>query len=499
MGKYHFYYDESEHSRKINLNTVNADNYYDNFIAAIVGWKVENEKSVFEKYVAFEEKYADRKSKGELKSQTLRQNQFENGFASMNKDNVCFLADLLSIFDGDTSIYFEVISKIEYIVAQIFDGYENSFLFDMDAMKYSIIKAILTYRPKEIIEGVFENTGELVTALKEFFQDRIRRNKANISLKQRETEAFEEVLMILQDIHEANTIEWDYSIAFWGFNEYLTERAIDGFTLTIDKEGKSSNTLNAAKQVGFNMVMEVDSKDSIGIRMADMLAGVLAKLLKALHNALMYNSSDEQLQKKLLGKRWFLLNEEQFGLYKRLYSIICELNNAWYKAFSGKYSDDLITFVALLNYMNHFSTAEEIRKHNIEMQGEYFNAYACECLEDYFSRMRNKLPIDPLPQNTRDYFFNRKGAKVFLDAHRQPLLKFNNGTCECKVLSVGISKEGIPLATIEVSEKAYCYRLPDDLSEWAMTVVGMANMGTNLFPSEVVFTEYEGKFYADIL
>ena len=183
MGKYHFYYDESEHSRKINLNTVNADNYYDNFIAAIVGWKVENEKSVFEKYVAFEEKYADRKSKGELKSQTLRQNQFENGFASMNKDNVCFLADLLSIFDGDTSIYFAVISKIEYIVAQIFDGYENSFLFDMDAMKYSIIKAILTYRPKEIIEGVFENTGELVTALKEFFQDRIRRNKANISLK----------------------------------------------------------------------------------------------------------------------------------------------------------------------------------------------------------------------------------------------------------------------------------------------------------------------------
>ena len=99
--------------------------------------------------------------------------------------------------------------------------------------------------------------------------------------------------MILQDIHEANTIEWDYSIAFWGFNEYLTERAIDGFTLTIDKEGESSNTLNAAKQVGFNMVMEVDSKDSIGIRMADMLAGVLAKLLKALHNALMYNSSDE--------------------------------------------------------------------------------------------------------------------------------------------------------------------------------------------------------------
>ena len=499
MKKYNFYYDESEHSRKINLNTVNADNYYDNFIAAIVGWKAENEKSVFEKYVAFEEKYADRKSKGELKSQTLRQNQFENGFASINKDNVHFLTDLLSIFDGDVSIYFAVISKIEYIVAQIFDGYENSLLFDMDAMRYSIIKAILTYRPKEIIEGVFENTEELVTALKEFFHDRIRRNKANIPLKQRETETFKEILMILQDVHEANTIEWDYSMAFWGFNEYLTERAIDDFTLAIDKEGESNNTLNAAKRIGLNMAIEVDSKNSIGIRMADMLAGVLSKLLKALHNALMYNSPGEQLQKKILKKEWFLLNEEQFGLYKKLYSIICELNNAWYKTFSGKYSDDLITFVALLNYMNHYSSAEEIRKNNIKMQGEYFNSYLCDCLADYFDQMRNKLPVDPILPDTQEYFYNRRGAKVFLDARRQPLLKFKNGTSKCKVLSVGISKEGIPLATIEESEKAYCYRLPSDLSEWAMIVVGMANMGTNLFPSEVVFTKYEGKFYADIL
>ena len=71
MAQYHFYYDESEHSRKINLNTVNNKEYYDNFIAAFVGWRSENENLIFEKYVKFEEKYNDRKSKGELKSQTL--------------------------------------------------------------------------------------------------------------------------------------------------------------------------------------------------------------------------------------------------------------------------------------------------------------------------------------------------------------------------------------------------------------------------------------------
>ncbi|MDU1601958.1 MAG: hypothetical protein E6845_03270 [Clostridium sp.] len=499
MAQYRFYYDESEHSRKINLNTVNAKNYYDNFIAVILGWKVESENSIFEKYVAFEERYTDRKSKGELKSQTLKQKQFENGFASMNKNNVCFLTDFLSLFNSDIEVYFSVISKIEFIISQLFDDYKNSFFCDMDYMKYSIVKAILMYQPKEIIEGVFENTGELVATLKSFFEDRIQQNKVNLSLKQKETKAFQDILKILYDIHDVNTIEWDYEIAFWGFKQYLKERSINDFTLVIDKEGESSNTLNAAKQVGFCTAIELDSKDSIGVRISDILAGLLSKLLKALHNSLRYDSSDEQLQKKILSKEWFLLSQEQLELYKKLYIIVCELNNAWYKTFSGNYSDDLIILISLLNYMNHFSSVEEIRKQNVDMQGEYFNSYACECLEDYFTRMKNKLSLDPISSDAKDYFFNQRGAKVFFDAQRQPLLKFTNGYCKCNVLSIGFSGEGIPLATIATHEGNYCYRLHNDLSEWAINVVGLANMGISLFPAEVVFTEHEGRFYADFL
>ena len=84
-------------------------------------------------------------------------------------------------------------------------------------------------------------------------------------------------------------------------------------------------------------------------------------MLKALCNSLRYNSSDEQIQKKLLGSEWFMLNNEQLGLYKKLYVIICKYNNAWYKSYSGIYSDDLIVLTALLDYMNHFSSPEEIR------------------------------------------------------------------------------------------------------------------------------------------
>ena len=44
MSKYEFYYDETEHSRKINYKTVSAENYYDNFVTMIVGWSSEKMK-----------------------------------------------------------------------------------------------------------------------------------------------------------------------------------------------------------------------------------------------------------------------------------------------------------------------------------------------------------------------------------------------------------------------------------------------------------------------
>ena len=85
MFKYTFYYDESEHSRKINYKTVMAPNYYDNFVTMIVGWSDEK-AGILQQYADFETKYADRKDRnGEIKSTIFHQKQFKYGFASFNK------------------------------------------------------------------------------------------------------------------------------------------------------------------------------------------------------------------------------------------------------------------------------------------------------------------------------------------------------------------------------------------------------------------------------
>ena len=59
--KYVFFYDETEHSRKINYQTVTAENYCDNFITGIVGWKAEENEYISDRYLAFEKKYDYRK------------------------------------------------------------------------------------------------------------------------------------------------------------------------------------------------------------------------------------------------------------------------------------------------------------------------------------------------------------------------------------------------------------------------------------------------------
>ena len=504
MDTYKFYYDESEHSRKINYNTVTAPNYYDNFVTVVVGWSKENEKEVFKKYEDFENKYADRKDRNkELKSTTLKQKKFECGFASLDKANTQFIMDFLSIFDESTKLYFSVASKIEYLVLQLFIGYQNNFIIDADAVKYSITKALVVYRPENVIQSIYDNNSkEFVEELKRFFRERIECNHSNMSLKEQENEAFENILYILDDISAIPELQWDYHMPFSGFLKYLQEEQIKNYVLVLDKEGEqneASRTMQAACEMGLSNVTEGNSKESCGLRMADMMAGIISKLLKALCDELHYHSIAEVTEKKLLSTKWFQLNEAQLNLYKKLYKIICEWDNVWYKSYAGIYSDDLVCFIGLLGYMAHFENAEQLVNEKLEMQGEYFNSYVCRQLSDYFNRRRSKLPIDIIDKNDEEYFLNRRGAKVYFDITKQPILQIAEGSQTEMVLSVGMDKSGSPLITLSNEGNPICYRLPEELSDWALMAIGMANVGENLFPSQVVFTKEKNRYFADIL
>ena len=149
--------------------------------------------------------------------------------------------------------------------------------------------------------------------------------------------------------------------------------------------------------------------------------------------------------------------------------------------------------------MSHFESVEEIRNNDFNMRPEYFNSFVCEGLQRHYEMMKNKLPFEPMVDDGKDYFYNQRGAKIYKDIERQPMLPIHEGDNIYNVLSVGFSNNGCPLVTISEDGRACCYRLPSDYGEWAMTVVGFANHGEKFFPAEVVFSLIDGKHYADIL
>lgn len=497
--KYHFFYDETEHSRKINYDTITATNYYDNFIVAIVGWNAEDERSICEKYEDFETKYEYRKKNGELKSLTMKSKDFQVGFASLNKNTISFYEDLLSLYDEKVITYFSVFSKIEYVINQLFQNYHNSLFADIDSMKYSIIKAILVYHPEKVIEAIYKEPQKFVKELRLFFEKRIEKNKVNLSLKKHENKAFEEILVLLDDVAPITNLDWRYFASFDGFEKLLNEMNIQDYMLIIDQEGDMHNTAKSAEDVGVKNVSEGNSLDYVGIRMSDMFVGLISKLMQSLKKSLTNDCANGKVEKTLLETGWFALNDRQLNLYKSLHRIICIDNKYWYNTYSGIYSDDLVSFVALLQFMSRFKSANEIRENDFKMLPEYFNAFVCENLQSRFEIIRNKLPIEPMHDDSKDHFFNQRGAKVYKDILKQPIMPINEGQNQYMVLSVGFSNKGNPLVTISEKGEAICYRLPDDYCEWVMTMVGLANSGVNLFPEEVVFSLLNGKYYVDIL
>lgn len=497
--KYNFYYDETEHSREINFDTITASNFYDSFVTAIVGWDEKKQFEIEKKYLAFEEKYSYRKSKGELKSTSIDNKKFKNGFASCNREYISFLTDFLCLFTDDIRLYFASISKMEYLTNQLFTDYHNTVLVDIDSFKYTIVKALVTNRPVEIENAIYNNPEQFASTVKAFLKKKIEIDKQNAELKKREIKAFSDVLLVLDDVKPPKQFSWDYRTSFIGFKKYIDENSIVDYTLTIDKEGNEQKTLHAAQECGIKNVSEASSSNVWGIRMADMLAGLIAKMMKALCQSLLPTNPDS-ISKTLLPKQWFNINEKQLQLYKQFYHVACELNNSWYKSFSSIYADDAISLVALLGFMNHFSSIDEI-KNNLDMQGEYFNACVCQALDNYYSQIKNKLSVDPISRNEliEGYFYNQRGAKCYFDTEKQPILPFPQKENLYHVLSVGFDRNAVPLVTISQDGSSYCYRLPQELCEWVCNAVAWANIGGNCFPADVIFTKERGQISADIL
>ena len=488
MPRYQFFYDESEHSRKIGLKTISAENYYDNFVSVIVGWREEKTTEIEKAYLAFEEKYKDRKHEGELKSTTIKNRQLQYGFASLDENNTRFLSDFLSLFSEDVLIFCSSISKIEYLVTQLTSNYENNFIVDKDLLTYALVKALVTNKPKEVQNAIYESPDAFLKEWRLFLQKQIEIDKMNVEVKGLEITAYEQILAILQNVQAPEFLDWDYTFPFTGFKKFLSEKDILDYSVVIDREGDAQNTVNAAKYVDIKNVSDARSNDVIGIRMADMFCGLIAKMMKSLMQGL-HSKETYKITQTLLPEKWFQVNESQFTLYKTIAALIDRQKELLFRITTSVYGDDVLSLIVLCEYFDRFSKAEEL-KATVNPATKY-NQIMCKNLEYYFDKLRDHLPLYRIPDDQvgKGYFFNQSGAKCFFDPEKQPMLPLFEGENRYMVLSVGLNQKTLPVVTVRINGEAYCFRLPEELGDWAFSAVVMADSGMKSFPAEVVFTQ----------
>lgn len=378
---YDYYYDETEHSRKITLKTVESDNFYHSFSTAIVGCETDNVAKMNSDYAAFETKYKYRADKhGEIKSKTLgNQKQTKYGFASMPKGNKEFILDYLKLVeDNNLVFYFSFENKFDLIVRQLFD---NSISLPF-SLVYSLSKLITLYNPTDVIKVMLSdsiNVTVLFKTLYSFFDDIISRD-ANNEYKRKEYEACLSLKSELMSLESKNdltllnlSIDWLYYRPFVGLIEHGCDT---NSSLYIDHEGEYgeiSSAVEAARTVGFKGAIDADSVHVAGLRIADIMAGLIMNFTKAIHNDLVYIDISDGLNRKLLSRDWFDINDLDFELYGRISRILhnnCFSDHGEVPVYISYYPDNLITFISFIDCINSYKTLSFLRKHTDFLQNE---------------------------------------------------------------------------------------------------------------------------------
>lgn len=510
--KYEYYFDESEHSRKINEKTVNGLNYHDNYIGSFLEVDTEQVSNFAQLYEEFEEKYKDRKRKNklksvlekrdvlELKSDTISTKQIKFGFSSCNDNNIEFISDLLEIVDTN-KIFISLSSKLEYVVRQLLSSYDIEEGIIEEALIYSVVKSLLQYKPKKVLEAIETKSDSILEVIIEFYIERIKRNQKNRKLKNSEIAAFEQILYVLNKINSSVNIDWDYSLTFVDFYKYLKFNNINDYWLYLDSEGVGK-TLKGAQKVGLLNSSERDSLSSEGIRCADMFAGLIGKMIKAIEKDLNKFSYDEKLERKVISSEFFKLRKNEFNLYLQLNKLLVDgtieiQDNCYYR-------DYYLMLIHLIEYITSFKNYSDFDALSYKQHTKNFDERMLLILHEQFQQMNIQapsLPVVEILEKNDESFIGQYGETIYKDTSKHDVLPVEKDGSIYHVINVGINHES-NIATMTVKEegaKYTVYKLPEGAKSWVYGNIGFSSYGMNLFPSDVMVNEINDSIYFEFI
>lgn len=353
------YYDETEHSRNINLKTIQNETYTDTFSSAIISVKDKCQNDYLNKFNYFFEQYKNFQSKHEIKSTSLKTKKFRYGIQTCPQDYIDFIKDFLNLLDCDEIyLYLFFSSKLELRIRRFMFMYNAEL---NNSLIYSLTKLLLGYNPTNVIVALFSGDNELFRKmLLDFLEKQFQKNYS-LEHKLLENETIVFIMQHLRNIHleRESDSSFYYDPIFFGYNDFLKENQLKLNELYIDKE---QNTYESAKKIlKEKNIIQIESNESYGVQTADLFIGLLSKLMKQLHSAFAYKQRDDYIQLKYISNEWFDINEEKYTIYKKLYKLLFINHNSFSKVITNCYIDDTILLKSFLCYLDSFDSFKEFK------------------------------------------------------------------------------------------------------------------------------------------
>lgn len=353
-----FWYDETYHDRKITPATLKNQNFKKEFFSIFIGINLNQKNDLEEMFCKWENKYKTLfkiNQETELKSTTIfKSKEIEYGIASIkNEKKIDLISEFLDILiDNKIFVQISVFNKIAYLIQQLFDSHKNDLKFI-----HSASKMLSTFNYFEPIICFMENNMEAgIKNLLDFFEIKSK-------LEWPGAKAAKEILIILKSFtkidYSSINNKWNYIPSFIGVERYIKEQNFDKekIKIIIDND---ENTYSDAKKI-FPYVENGNSKNDFGLRLSDLLVGLISRLVIVINKSRDYKENQIEFLDNPLDTNFFELDENQFKIYQKLFKLYFQINNSYHKQFSSIYTES-IPFLSYLKYINQFETYDDYKK-----------------------------------------------------------------------------------------------------------------------------------------
>lgn len=378
---YYFFQDESFHDLKITekggeLNFVHLDaSPY--FVNVFLGFSDEIYNDIKESYQQLENDtkiFLGIKSEDEFKGGSIKAKNFKFGLASMNLRYINFYSDLFNLLNQyDIILQLSTTNKLELLIKNVFIEYfakiGNTFSqHELPLHVYSLTKLIDRHRTSRLIELLFDTNVDSKLVLSEIdsILDRIITEEVHFPHLSQEVDVAKIFKQLLNEfsftMSTLDSYDWDYSWSFEGLNKLLSELCIskEDVTLILDGKGRRTDGMyNIAKEsFSSSKILREDSKNHVGIRIADFLSNFIGRIIKNLD--LDIRTADIS-NLTYVDEEWFNVRKEGFECYKLLGTVLRKRQDIYWTTQVGIYCDTAILFYKFIDYFCDFKDYETYR------------------------------------------------------------------------------------------------------------------------------------------